>query len=378
MGKIYRCCYTNAEKNIGGTVSSGWQAVAVSPDIPGDAYNTCVKLQNANSAISADVTDERGNVLNLYEIVGDGNYIYVLRTQYGLTDRLGRPNIFSHGIIFSLKDSNKVIEEPNAFLALKRTSFKESEDSAQGGGATWDRGVWLTLEAAMRQAGIGREQYAVLAKCVYAQMSDTKSSTPLYVQYDGTEEQLRAILYCVYCGIPYHMRKTIKIAASISANDKSKNIVFTENAAARQKYLIPQTGENNVLSHRIEQKIARYGYIDYAEMNLKPGDFKNFFMGLNSIAETLGEPSNELILKLGFYYYNHRDGSPATDKELENNLSDALRLQPSGNGHVEMLLLRMLTEVNTIGLFLTEESESALEKWLANTASEELKKAGGT
>ena len=98
--KITQCCYTNATREAGGKVSSGWQPVAVSDDIPPDAYNNCIKLQNSNSSIQSHPLDEDGNILNLYEVSGDGAYIYVSRTRFGLLDRLGRPNMFSHAYIF--------------------------------------------------------------------------------------------------------------------------------------------------------------------------------------------------------------------------------------------------------------------------------------
>ena len=124
--KIMQCCYTNAVQEIGGKISSGWQPVAVSENIPSDAYNGCVSLQNANSTIQSHMVDERGNVLNLYEITGDGSYVYISRTQYGLVDRLGRPNMFSHAYIFSWKQEN-IISDPNVFLTLDKINFANKQ-----------------------------------------------------------------------------------------------------------------------------------------------------------------------------------------------------------------------------------------------------------
>ena len=126
-----QCCYTNAVQEVGGKISSGWQPVAVSDNIPSEAYNGCISLQNANATIQAPMVDERGNVLNLYEITGDGSFVYVSRTQYGLVDRLGRPNMFSHAYIFSWKKED-VLGDPNTFLTIDRSNFAEDEQ-------TWNR-----------------------------------------------------------------------------------------------------------------------------------------------------------------------------------------------------------------------------------------------
>ena len=37
-----QCCYTNAVQEVGGKISSGWQPVAVSDNIPSEAYNGCI------------------------------------------------------------------------------------------------------------------------------------------------------------------------------------------------------------------------------------------------------------------------------------------------------------------------------------------------
>ncbi len=124
-----QCCYTNAVQEVGGKISSGWQPVAVSDNIPSEAYNGCISLQNANATIQAPMVDERGNVLNLYEITGDGSFVYVSRTQYGLVDRLGRPNMFSHAYIFSWKKED-VLETRTHFLRLTGSNFAEDEQTA--------------------------------------------------------------------------------------------------------------------------------------------------------------------------------------------------------------------------------------------------------
>ena len=163
---IMQCCYTNAVQEVGGKISSGWQPVAVSDNIPSEAYNGCVSLQNANATIQAPMVDERGNVLNLYEITGDGSFVYVSRTQYGLVDRLGRPNMFSHAYIFSWKKED-VIGDPNTFLTIDRSNFAEDEQTASTQKTQLHRNAALTLEQAMRTAGLTPETYLTLIQCVY-------------------------------------------------------------------------------------------------------------------------------------------------------------------------------------------------------------------
>ena len=377
MEPIYQCCYTNATQSAGDKVTSGWQTTAVSPDIPRDAHETCVKLQNANAPLCANAVDERGNVLALWEILGDGSYLYVIQTQFGLTDRLGRPNMFSHAVIFPLRNNRDIFWNPNFFLALHPSCFLRGGDRL-----TWENtpayATSLSLEAAMRWAKLDRERYAALVRCVYAQSSGPKGTEPLYIEYDGTARQLRGLLTCIYEGIPWYMRRSLRIASCPTANDGGKNLVFSQNARTKASYLIPQTGENNILPPRIERRIQRYGFIDYAVRELPLEEFPSHFERLEKTAACLGDvsASNSQVLKLAFYFWTRPDMSMYTDEELESNLSDALRLPPADNQLLENFLTRMLREVKRRGLRLTDESKALLDAWMAATKSEDLKAAG--
>lgn len=372
-GPIYQCCYTNTKQNMGDTVTSGWQAVDVSPDIPSKVFDTCTKRQNANSSLCANAVDEDGNVLTLYDYFGDGGYMYVIRTQYGLSDRVGRPNMFSHAVIFPLQDDD-IFLSPNSYLSLAPDAFKSGEGQQSWDGIPpYDEDA-LTLQEAMKRAGIDEEKYAVLAKCVYAQMSASKGTDPLYIQYDGTEEQRRGIMFCICAGIPHFMLKTLSAASCPTANDSGKHLVFSKNARARGRWLDPRTGENSVLSQRIDRKISRYGYIDYPMIHEHmDGDVPMFFLNLNKFATAMAGNAevNGQISKLAFYFWIVKDESKFTDEELESDFSDALRLTP-GNIFVEKLLSRMLTEINRRGIRLTAENEALLDTWLSNARSDEF------
>lgn len=276
-----QCCYTNAVQEVGGKISSGWQPVAVSDNIPSEAYNGCISLQNANATIQAPMVDERGNVLNLYEITGDGSFVYVSRTQYGLVDRLGRPNMFSHAYIFSWKKED-VLGDPNTFLTIDRSNFAEDEQTASTQKTQLNRDAALTLEQAMRTAGLTPETYLTLIQCVYCQFSERKAAKPLFVQFDGSEEQMQAILYCIYFGLPHYVRKSLSIASAISNTSDSKNIIFSEFASKHETYIIPQTGENNLLTQRAERKIARLGFPDFAVRNCTSIDARQYFAQLDT------------------------------------------------------------------------------------------------
>lgn len=377
MEPVYQCCYTNATQNEGDKAVSGWQVVAASPDLPSDAYEACVRLQNANAALCADAVDEQGNVLVLNEYSGDGNYLYVIRTQFGLSDRVGRPNMFSHALIYSLRNNVGVLRDPNYYLALDRTAFLSGEGRLSWKGAP-PCTIFLTLEQAMILAGLDKERYAALLRCIYAQM-EAKGASPLYVQYEGSAMRIRGLLHCIYAGLPRYMIKTFRAATCPTANDEGKHLVFSRNARARERYFIPESGENTVLTPRIERKLSRIGYVDYAVLHVPFEKIPDFFGDLDMLAVNFGDSSasNSQVLKLAFQFKTNPDESTFTDTELESSLVDALRLPPSENRTIEMLLTRMLKEINKRRLRLTPESDALLDGWLSCTSSQELLAAGG-
>lgn len=373
---IMQCCYTNAVREVGGRTISGWQTVAVSDNLPPDAYNKCVKLQGANSTIQTPMMDERGNVLNLLEITGDGAYVYVSRTQYGLRDRLGRPNMFSHAYIFPWKQE-EVIGDPNTFLTLDRTNFTDNEADAVNTRALTRRPPF-TLRHALEMAGLEAGTYLTLIRCVYAQYAEHRAAKPLYIQYDGTETQLQAILYGIYCGIPRYMRRNLSAASAESNTTGSKNLIFSENATSHETYVVPQTGENNILTARTEKKIDRYGFVDHAARQLGSIDAEAYFVQLERLAVDLGDPtaSNELILKIAHRMMTGEAPTVLSDEELSNCLSDALRSRSLSSRLMAEYISDMLDEIRSRGLFLTEENEADLTARLAEPATERFAAAG--
>lgn len=372
---FYQCCYTNAVRESDGRVSSGWQTVAVSPDIPADVCRTCTRLQNANSTIHGPMQDEAGNVLNLLELCGDGSSLYLLRTQYGLLDRLGRANMFSHAFILPARED--AVADPNAFLTVARENFKTREEEAEAIPAELLRTAPLTIGDALAAAGISPEAYVTLIRCVYLQMTE-KRSEPLYLRCDGTEETLRATLFAIYWGLPFSLRRRLCIASCPSQGDGGKHLVFSRRAESYPTWLDPRTGENTLLNPRRQRKLDRYGFADYAARNFRDLDAAAFFAQLEADAIALGDPSasDELVWKLAYQFRTQPDPAAYRDDELDSCLSDALRARSSGSAERERRIAALLDEIRRRNGSLTEESEETLSQRLSAPVTRELAEAG--
>ena len=358
---IFQCCYTNASEESGGRVSSGWKAVFVSPEIPSDAYSTCLKLQSANSSLQGPTQDEFGNTLNLLEINGDGSYLYVVRSIYGLTDRLGRPNMFSHAIIFPCKDI-EFIGDPNLYLTMDGQSFAKSEAELPRSteDIVWDSN--FELKETLIQCGLSYQTYTTLIQCVYSQISDKKSVEPIYIQYDGTEKQMMGLLYCIYSGLPFSIRRRLSVASVQTNNQLNKNLVFSICAKEKNLYIIPETGENNVLTARSERRLSRLLFVDYFTKKQATLYASRYFYELEQNAVKLGEISKLDEQVLRFAHLMIVGVGDVNDEDLNIRLGELLHSESLDNQAAVDLVCNLLKEVMRRGLFLSEENDELLEK----------------
>ena len=363
---IFQCCYTNASEESGGRVSSGWKAVFVSPEIPSDAYSTCLKLQGANSSLQGPTQDEFGNTLNLLEINGDGNYLYVIRSFYGLTDRLGRPNMFSHAIIFPCKDS-EFIGDPNLYLTMAGQSFAKSEAELPRSTEDIVRDSNFELRETLIQCGLSYPTYTTLIQCVYSQISDKKSVEPIYIQYDGTEKHMMELLFCIYSGLPFSIRRRLSVASVQTNNQVNKNLIFSICAKEKNFYIIPETGENNVLTARSERRLSRLLFVDYFTKNQELLNNSRYFYELEQNAVKLGEvlKLDEQILR--FAHLMIVGVGDVNDEDLNTRMSELLHSESLNNQVVDDLVCNLLKEVMRRGLYLSEENDELLQKQSRNS-----------
>lgn len=392
---MLQCCYTNLSKESGGKVVSGWQSVAVSDSIPPDAYRTCVGMQNQDSAIQGPMTDEHGNILNLLEICGDGKYLYMIRSQYGMLDRLGRPNMFSHAYIFPWTDDSVLID-PNAFLTIADSNFKSSKEDAEKPYGSLERLPEFWMWRALQSSGLTIVTAYLLIRCIYVQMTEKRISGPLYVLYDGSDLQMRSLLYCIYGLLPHHLRKTLRSACAGGVTERDKNVVFSVNALSQEYFFNPATGENSLLTDKLQKKIDRLGYIDYAAKhfiywgarnhmsnlaeyiaeNDVEADIRYYYKTLNGLAVSLGDATatNELFLKIANQLISNCQPPTFKDEDLRTDICDALRTGAYGSRSMEDYIYGMLNEICKRGLelALTDENKQNLLTWLNSPECKKL------
>lgn len=371
--EVYQCCYTN---------DNGWGAVAVSKEIPQQAYTKCTQMQGINSTISSTV-DESNNLMNLFEVYGDDRFVYIERTQYGLKDGFGRNNNFAHTYILSWS-ADQALKDANVFLTIANENFKSTVEEAE---ELHDL-IYLprfSLEKAMKCSGLNRERYSVLIQCIYAQMFLVKPKRPLYVAYDGTDLQMRALLFCIYTGLPHYMRKLLSASSSPTVSSSERmSIVFTQFPEKYDRYFVPATGKNTILTERYIKNIKNLRYVTYAieNLSLAQEDMESYYTELDRAAMGYGDntASNSDVLKMAMFIPSEENMgtvSGFTDLELTDRMYDALKVASSYESEeVEKYIARMLEEYCKRDKVLGEVDKNTLNQKLDRAITEELKQAG--
>lgn len=375
ISNVMQCCYTNNqsydEDNI---VKTGWHPVAVSEDIPLEAYKKCVQIQGSLSNYSADLFLSS---VKLFDIDVDNNNLYMTYAQYGLQDHNGRPSMFAHTFIFSWIE-DQLLDAPNYFLTIEENNFKASEEDALSIQEGLSRIDAFDLQEVLQALHMNDLQYAVLIKCVYARLrSENLFMRPLYIQYDGTDLNMRRLLYCIYSSLPHHLRKKISVTSCSEANYEKKTLVFSEKANAFELYIDPMTTENNVLTERVNTIINNDGYITYALDNFRKIDLEQFFSEIDAKARKLGDDSfsNRLVLRIAFYMLSRKNLDELNDIELQKNLSDALSIENSDSDLLFEYITSLLSVIAERKIVMTDEMENILTDIVSKSKREPMEKA---
>ena len=279
--------------------------VAVSPDLPSTAREFCARAQNV---VAANTVGQRG-LKSLYEILCDGGYVYVIHTA------LRQANFFSHAFIFP---GREVLNNPDSFLALSRENFKKSEKEA----LEWDgayesliRDPPMTLEQARKLAGAeSPEAYRSLICCAYAQMEQHK--IPLFVRYDAPKDgvteadanrQIRALLHCVWSGLPLFLRRRFSAVSSPGFVGQDFSVVLTKSRKPRPGLWNPNGRNEDILTPQAKSRMRRYAYLEYAaELSENAESLSAYYDWLDKKAAECGDASDETLLTLLSQLYRRR------------------------------------------------------------------------
>ena len=259
-------------------------------------------------------------------------------------------------------------------LAISDENFADTLENAEGRAERLSYDEPWTLEQAAAEAGLDEEKYAELIRCVHTRLFDRAMVKPLYVQYDGSQRQMKALLFCIYAGVPYYMRKLLRIASDTGNGAERNHLIFSEKAAEKELYVFPQTGENNFLTERQKAMLDREVYIDFFARNFRSAGVSDYYFQMDSFVRSFGdaEGSDHILLGLAhrLLYVYGGEYERAENEDLKELLADALRADTKGNPNLERCIARLLAELNRRNGALFETSEKKLQERIAVSEEE--------
>ncbi|MDR2655240.1 MAG: hypothetical protein LBC56_04080 [Oscillospiraceae bacterium] len=354
---FYQICFT---RTGGQGVNDGWKVLNFSPDIPDAVKSNYEKMQSRNRARRDKSKLDSENV---YELETDGKYIYISQIHYGLYDGLGRPNIFVHGFVLGEKN---IEQDPYCVTGISRENFFADEENTAHIPSRLKYNPRTSLQEAVVACGLDRDKYLTLMQSVYAVL-ESRTSLSLYIQYEGTEESLAKLMYCIYCAMPYSLRRRISFATSDNASSNKKTLLFGTQIPSGEKYIIPQTGENNILNPSQIKRWERFEFMKYV-----PGNFldwekcRDYFKELESRLSALGfskEPPYNII-KIASELGRRQDYAAMDAEDLAARLNELLNAGIKNSAELDNAVMLILDSVTARNISLNKTISEKLSRYL--------------
>lgn len=391
----YQACYTRigrvSSKHVNSeiSVSKGYQSVHCFPDMPYGMRQTFEKRMRIDSPRPGSIYDIRDQML---EIMSEGGFAGIGQVRYDAVDDDGREVFFAQMFLFT--DAYEFLKTPEKLLRIDDTNFGtniEQNDDIQK--VRMEReGVicWcldhtssepkklvlaeeMSMESALAYCGMTYETYYKFVVCVYQQAFFSSARTSIYIRTDGDREKMRQLLYLLYITLPYSMREKISAAEFTVKNQTGSLLLFCIEVPARQKYVDPVTGENNVMGKDTEQNLReRAPYLEYVfRLNMK--ERTEYFDAMEVWLEERGksQSSQTELLRLAHQMITRQQKDV---RNIPGLLYDCLNACTLSNEKWEQDINGLLQTVAAENLSLPPAVDSILKAKMKTTASEKLEK----
>lgn len=360
-----QCGYTR----LGGQeAGSGWQAISLDGEMSPDLDMEYSALQGQNVANQA-LVDKDGNAINVFEIIGHNNKVFLSRIQYGLSDDVGRHNnMFVHTFVFDGAD-NRIYDNPNSFLTVKDECFITSiaqKNNVKHLPDLYDR---YDKISAMRICGFNEDVYRLL---ILATFEAIKQKKALYIILNDYSAQIRPCLYLIYSAIPLSIRKTLSVSTKLANPANERTIVFSDDYKMTDFFFDLTTGNNNVITEKINRRYQKYGFADYC-ISKTEEESLNYFKQLEHVAIKLGDLSASKIsaFRVAHSIISLSDNEQYSEDELVDRIYTAL-ISGFNSKLMDSYLEHLLKKLNDSHFLLPSETEDVLASYLAQCDNDEL------
>lgn len=237
---------------------AGWQTLNATDGIASDVSSSFSAFQKGDMG-NINLVDPRHEGLQNFVLRSDGASMYLMSFKYGFADQTGRPSAFCHGLVFGRDEFER---DPQIALGVERSSFGWTERGTRVEEQHVSVAPRVRLEGALDQCGLGAEDYSLLLDMTCEALGfdrrndarfgpkgafwreDPKTRTPFCIVCDCTESTIRALLVCIYEGLPRELRSQVSFCTLLDSRGNPINranpvsITFVQRAPQRAKSFV--------------------------------------------------------------------------------------------------------------------------------------------
>lgn len=234
--ELRQVCYTHLMS------ASGWSTV--------NTINSTRELIQVYETFSKNCNVEEEHAA----VICKGDYIGLSYSEYhfggsdeddGAGDAQGRDWYFCQGLFWD--GAYERLKKPNDLLSLKKENFRRTLKGTETLPENLALYEDMTVESAMKTAGVTWELYKPLMEAVYLHLALLQKPTVTIV-CDPDEKIWRAVLYLIYSALPYSLRPLISMG-NHKLNMYKVSILF-EKENGSGLFINLKTGENSLEQYR--------------------------------------------------------------------------------------------------------------------------------
>ncbi|GFH42505.1 hypothetical protein Hs30E_10560 [Lactococcus hodotermopsidis] len=370
----YQVCFTRISGKGSG---DGWQAINATPGLPQEAISAFTRFQNGNITPPSFDAEDVGSQL-VTELQNDGNFaFYTLIKCNAAADDRGRPIMFAHSYVFPL---NEFVQAPQDVLGLEQSNFAFEIAQTASAPQVLTKKIPFSLSEAVESLGLNKDSYAALVQCVYF-ILDSKAKNSLHIICDCAPDTIRKFMTCIYAALPFEFRKKITYATYELQSGAVKTIIFDRKIKSASNYhLIPQTGENNVISDVVLKRWKKYEFMRFVPNNYKDNaNLDDYFKCLEEKLDLFGSAQTTSLdlYKIAYDLISdeQNENMTATPEVLCKRLNELLSA-PISHPYIDQQIQYVLGYIVEYKVVLNDVLSEKLCKKLETTRDQDLIECG--
>lgn len=382
---------------------AGWRIAGYTEGTPSDVLAQCSKIQaknadNAKFMYAKCHSDNIEEAKKVFEFICDfegqeGKAVSFTRQTFGDSDSGGRTNMIASSVCFPVTDYEELIHHPQKLLSIDRNCFDECQLNTEllsraAGKANYGLSEVQTIFEpkeysckndfdilkAIEDVFKDKKIYQDFIKCIYWNLT-FKSSSSIFIKSENTLEDNIKIFLIAINSIVYSYRTKLGFRTfDFEDPTNQPTIVFSKTIPYGVRFFDVKTGENNILTESVINKLRRQ-FMEYYPQNVDNKNAEKFFDLLDkTLVEFGSKNATEVqILETAFAMMQEEiEGNVnQSDKEIIKKIITFCNL-PYSNDKIDSYIANLLDSVIVGDISLNDDIKNHIDKKLRSTKCSEL------